>query len=232
MFSPFDNPEIKKLFSDLLDSLFDESGRGALLIATSHVDDHLTKLIESSLPSDLSNTHKDKLFRYPGPLSSFSSKIELAYVFRLIGKNLYDSLNALRKLRNDAAHSLEKFELHELNEKLKPIYNLGPGVSAVIRETSITALVKFKADLVKKILDESEIEEEAKKEIFEKTFKDKDKLEILEKQIPFWELVYGLSLLCGLIVYYKDKTSKLTKDLRIWSDLLKENFEPEEKTGP
>lgn len=232
MFSPFEHTEIKKLFGDLLDTLFDESGRGAVLIATTHVDDHLTKLIESILPPDISKNQKDRAFKYPGQLSSFSSKIELAYVFRLINKNLYDSLNALRKIRNDAAHSHSKFELNDLNEQLKQVYDLGPGIPSFIKDVSSKALIQSKMDIVKKNLNESDIPEESKNEIFEKKFKgNKDTVEALEKQVPFWELAFGLSLLCGLIVYFKDKHTLLVKDMNIWSDLVKDANETEDTNG-
>lgn len=221
-FNPFDYPEIQQLFGDLLDRLFEESGRGALLIATAYVDDHLTKLIEMVMPADLSKNHKDKLFKYPGQLSSFSSKIELAYVFRLISKNIYDSLNSLRKIRNDAAHSPTKFELHELNEKLKLVYNLGPGFSNFIKEISTKALMTHKLGTVKKILDESGLNDESKQEIFEKTFNDKEKIKRLEQEIPFWELAYGLSFLCGIMLFERNSINELTKSMNTFSSLLKD----------
>ncbi len=220
-FNPFDYPEVSQLFEDLLDRLFEESGRGALLIATAYVDEHLTKLIESVLPKDISKNHKDRLFKYPGQLSSFSSKIELAYIFRLINKNIYSSLNSLRKIRNDAAHSSIKFQLHELNEKLKSIYDLGPGISTFIKNISTKELVDHKIDRVKKILETSELDDESRQEILENTFREKEKLEIMERQIPFWELAYGLSFLCGVIAYEKSKISILTKDIYTLSSLLK-----------
>lgn len=221
MFKPLEYPEIKKLFIDLLD-LTEESGRGALLVATAHVDDHLTKLIEEILPNDLSKTHKEKLFKYPGQLSSFSSKIELAYVFRLINKTLYDSLNALRKLRNDAAHSPSKFELHELNHKLRLIYELSPGFSNHIKEISSRALIDHKTTVVKDALKDVELSEEDKKKIFDQTFQDKEKIALMGKQVPFWELAFGLCFLCGLIVYHKEKIRELTIDMSVLSNLVKD----------
>lgn len=217
-FHPFDYPEIKQLFGDLLGSLFDESGRGAILIATTHVEDHLTALIETVIPKTLSKNHRNRLFKYPGQLSSFSSKIELAYVFKLISKNLYDSLNALRKVRNDAAHSHSKFELHELNEQLKSIYELGPGFSSFIRELSSKALIQHKVEAVKNALATIELTEEEKQGLLENAFTDEKTIEIIEKQVPFWELVYGLSFLCGLLAHNKQSIGKLTQNITIFSD--------------
>lgn len=222
-FNPFDFPEIKELFSDLWCSIFDESGRGAILIATAHVDNHLTKLIEAMLPSDISKNHKERLFKYPGHLSSFASKIELAYVFRLISKNLYDSLNILRKIRNDAAHSHSKFELHELNEQLKMVYELGPGFANFIKEVSSKAMIDDKITAIKKELDLTGWTEDEKKKFVIEMFSEDDKKEALKKQIPFWELIYGLSFLCGLLAHDKQNITRLTNNINTLAELLKED---------
>lgn len=219
-FNPFDYPEIKELFGVLLDRLFTESGRGALLIATTLVDEHLTKLIESILPFESNKQHKEKLFKYPGQLSSFSSRIELAYAFRLISKTLYDSLNALRKVRNDAAHSPNKFELHELNEKLKLVYNLGPGFSNFIKNISTETIVKHKLDIVKDVIDKSELDDKSKQQIFEDTIKDKEGIAIMEKQVPFLELSFGLSFLCGMMSYEKHNIMKLKENMTTIGSLV------------
>jgi hypothetical protein len=94
MQQPFEHPEIVKLFGVLLTNIVRESGRRALLIATAHVDEHLTDLIEVVLPYDYSKKQKDKLFNYPGPLSSLAAKIEIAYAFRLINRDLYSNLSS------------------------------------------------------------------------------------------------------------------------------------------
>lgn len=49
-FNPLQYPEIKELLNELYDKLLSESGRGAVLIGTAYVDDHLTKFIASLLP--------------------------------------------------------------------------------------------------------------------------------------------------------------------------------------
>ena len=218
---PWENPEIKKLFGILMDSVLEESGRGALLIATSHVDTYLTDLINSALPKEYSNNQRDKLFKYPGPVSSLSSKIELSYAFRLIDKRLYDNLSALRKLRNDAAHSAVKFELHELEEKLRDIYSMGDGFAYVIREMSVSALMNTKLHNVKPILDESGMTDEEKQNRLKEIFSDPKHLKMFEQQVPFWEMVIGLCLLCWLIIRAKQKLSALA-DTRVWSDLVKD----------
>jgi hypothetical protein len=218
---PFDYPEIEKLYDVLFDKLFDESGRGALLIVTAYVEDHLTELIKVVLPSDLSKNSLNKLLKYPGHLSSLSAKIELAYSFRLINKGLYDCLTALRKIRNEAAHSSSKFDLVELNEKMHEIYNLGPQIPNVIKEISARMLIKFKIDETHKIFDEFKVPESERQEKLKKIFNDERKREGLKQQLPLWELINGVCFLCGIIVYEKENLSKLTSSMSTWSDLIK-----------
>lgn len=219
-FDPFKYPEIQQLLYDLLNTLFDESGRGALLIATAHVDEQLTKLIEAIFPHDLSKKHRNKLLTYPGPISSFSSKIELAYVFRLINKSLYDNLNALRKLRNDAAHSPAKFDLFDLNAQMKSVYEIGTGFSRFIKEVSTKAVVQQKIDYATTILDKSDLDQDSKNELLRKVFEDQKKIEMMKREVPYWELIYGLVFLCGLIVHQKENIKKLTSDIVILGQLL------------
>lgn len=207
-FDPLEFPEVKNLFDELFSSLFNESGRGAILIATAHVEIHLKELIEAVFPADMKKSEKERLLNYPGHLSSFSSKIELAFAFKLINRNLYNSLNALRKVRNDAAHSHSKFELHELNEKLKNIYELGPNFAYFIKEISSKALIQSKMETVKTTLDLEDLNDDDKKEIFTSIFNDPEKISLLEKQVPFWELLYGLTFLCSLLVHNKRRLEK------------------------
>lgn len=70
----FEYSEIKTLQEQLFEKLYEESGRGALLIAKYHTDGFLKKLIESALPSQLTTTQRDRLFVYPGPFILLRAK--------------------------------------------------------------------------------------------------------------------------------------------------------------
>jgi hypothetical protein len=223
MSSPFDRPEIIELDRVLSDSLFNESGRGALLIATSYTEEYLTKLIEEALPVEITINHRNKLFFYPGPLSSLSSKIELAYCFRLIDKEIYECLNALRKIRNDAAHSRSEFALHELTEKLISVYNMGPGVYTLINELSTKFVVKQRIEGVERILIEHGFSEKDKEKKLMELFSSPERIEEVKRAIPFWELRLGVCLLCFLLLDQKDKLAALTKGIRTWGDLDKKS---------
>ena len=219
-----DKPELQELFFELLRCIPGESGRGALLVATAHVDDQLTKLIQAILPKN-GNKEFRKILKYPGPLGSFSAKINLCFAFRLIGKRTYDSLHALRKLRNDAAHSSSNMELHELNAELKKIYDLGPDMPYHINRMATTAMLNGKLEHIKSGLEPFKLQVSEEKKIVENVIK--ENLDILEKQVPYWELVYGLTLICATISHHKDDIIELTKDMSVWSDLLKNNSSSE-----
>jgi DNA-binding MltR family transcriptional regulator len=53
----------------------------------------------------LSNTLAAKIFDGLGPLSQFSAKIEIAYIFRLLDETTYKDLLAIKEIRNRFAHT-------------------------------------------------------------------------------------------------------------------------------
>lgn len=218
----FDYPEITELYGHLLTKLLDESGRGAILIATAHVEEFLTKLLEEAFPKDMSSKQKHRLLAYPGHLSSLSSKIELAYAFRLISKNLYNSLNSFRVIRNNAAHGSEKFKLDDLNEKMKKVFELGENVPYFIKKFSTEMLLEAKMLEVKRIFDEWDAPEEKRKEKLVELFNKSETIAMLEEQLPFWELIHGICIICWMITHEKKKITELTKNLSTWGSLVKE----------
>lgn len=211
----FEHPEIKKLFDELFEKLLEESGRGAILIATARAEDFLTDLLKAVLPNEISRDDKRKIIK-----GTFYSKIACSYAFRLINKQLSDSLNALRDVRNDAAHSSSKFELFELNEKMNKVYDLGPNIRTMINNMSTELIVGSKIISLNGIFDEMNYTEERKKEELLEIFKKPEKQEIINKQLPYWELITGLCIICGMIVYNKDRIIELEKKMTTWDNLL------------
>lgn len=80
-----------------------------ILLATARLDDLLKRLLQSSMLHQ--GGGHDSLFDPDRPLSSFSSRILLAYRLGLIDRDFESFLQALRKLRNDAAHAAEHIDL-------------------------------------------------------------------------------------------------------------------------
>jgi hypothetical protein len=52
----------------------------------------------------------DYIFRFDGPLGSFSHRIELAYVFGVIDKVTAEQLHLIREMRNACAYSKYKLD--------------------------------------------------------------------------------------------------------------------------
>lgn len=213
----FGYPEYKETFDELYDKLLNESGRGAVLVGTAIVEEHLKKYLFKILPSKEKN-YTSKLLNYPGPLSSFSAMIELSYAFRLIPKNMYDSLNNLRKLRNDAAHSGSDFNLIN-DQRLDCIFDLGDGFRAMVHNTSMEIMLHVKVESLKSWMIKDGYSEEAAIDMICSKMKEKEILEILNSQLPHWKLMSGLSMICGFLTYYSDETLRVLSDRKTWGHL-------------
>ena len=97
------------------EELQNESPRGAVIIASAFLDAQLRNLISKFLIDDSKIVDEllgseDKPDR---PLSSFSSRIRAAYCLGLIGKSMYDDLDAIRKIRNKFAHKMHGYTFDE-----------------------------------------------------------------------------------------------------------------------
>ncbi|MBP8322471.1 hypothetical protein KAF81_33040 [Pseudomonas aeruginosa] len=80
-----------------------ESDRGCALYAAAYIDVELMELLSASLVQ-----HKDitqDLFKGTQQLSTFSSRISMAYYLGLISPEFRADLDILRRIRNDFAHS-------------------------------------------------------------------------------------------------------------------------------
>ncbi|MEP5833553.1 MAG: hypothetical protein ABJ383_05900, partial [Balneola sp.] len=215
-FSPFDYEEIRSLRIKLIKEAFNESNRGFLLVGTAYVEEQLTKLIDDFLPNQ-SKSYRKKLFEYPGQLSSLSSKIELAYCFRIIGEKLYNSLNILRKLRNDVAHSSDEFSLVDYEEKMNQIYNLGPNIGIMIHNQGIEHMMHAKLFKLSETFNHFELSSQERKSYLDDLMSDEKIISILDKQLPQWKLIIGILFISGLLVFYREQNSKVIEKYKIWS---------------
>jgi hypothetical protein len=87
-----------------------ERGRGAVLVGVARVDAALEALLKAAL---LPATARESLFQTDRPLGSFGARIALARRLGLIESEVEHSLQALRKVRNDFAHSTADIALSE-----------------------------------------------------------------------------------------------------------------------
>lgn len=94
------------------------SDRSCVIVAVAYFDEFLGYLFKSFLSTPSSQKEDKELFSGYGPLSSFSSKILLAYRLGLISNYEFKALQTIRKIRNEFAHNLTKDSLLEFKDKL------------------------------------------------------------------------------------------------------------------
>jgi hypothetical protein len=201
---------------DFLVKITNESERGAVLIGGNEIDERLEKLITEILPNK-SKSYKSRLLNYPGPLSSFSGKIELLYAFRIFDKRLYESLNTLRKIRNDAAHSSKLFSIQSIKEKLDSIYNFEEGFSDVAHKMAFDFLIKHKKENLKTSIENSEFSKDLD---YEKLWNEKvpnpENVPIIMEHLTIWKFAIGLVFICLKIEAIIDDYSSISETDKIW----------------
>lgn len=82
-----------------------DSDRAAAIVGASYLDELLREILLGYLVEDTRKNNKE-LFSGNGPLSSFSSRINLSYRFGVISQNERKLLNGIRGIRNEFAHKL------------------------------------------------------------------------------------------------------------------------------
>ncbi len=209
--SILNHPEIQDLFTKLTETLLQESDRGAVLVGASIVDEQLRNLFEEIVPSEMSRKERKSLLDYPGPISSLADKIEIAYATRLISRTIYNSLHALRRIRNSVAHAPQSFQLSAQREGIQQIYSLGDGVPAYISRSAMLIMMRSKIEQYMELHGpHGEIPYfNTSQEVFEYLTNDSEILSLLKEQLPKYELVLGIMLLCGLIISCREATAKL-----------------------
>jgi len=137
---PFERPDVAPLFADLHSTMLQESDRGAVLVGAATVDAYLAELFRSVATKRMSQKRLRRLLNH-GPLSSLSARAEVALAVDLISRSLHRSIDLLRRLRNDAAHSHGSFRLGDHQQRLREMLDLGPGMPAAINRIAAGALI-------------------------------------------------------------------------------------------
>jgi len=188
--------EFAELSVDFLIKITNESERGAVLVGGSKIDEYLENLVIKILPVK-SKSYQSRLLNYPGPLSSFSGKIELLFAFRIIDEKLYNSLNSLRKIRNDAAHSSKDFSLQKIKNKLDLIYDFEDGFKNAAKELAFKNLIQFKKDNLRKAFIEKGFADQFDYEtMWHEKVPDPESNETIQEHLTVWKFSYGLVFLC------------------------------------
>lgn len=83
-------------------TLTGETDRGCALMATAHLDDRLRELLRCRLVDD--RKIAEEALHHSGPVGTFSSRIDFAYLLGLIPKNARRAMHLMRDIRNKFAH--------------------------------------------------------------------------------------------------------------------------------
>ncbi|MEO7494793.1 MAG: MltR family transcriptional regulator, partial [Massilia sp.] len=94
-------------------ALREESDRGCALFAVAYLDDALAKLLKTRFV-DGPNMDED-LFGAQAPMSTFSSRIKIAFYLGKIEAHRKSNLDTLRKIRNYFAHHANVVNFHDQN---------------------------------------------------------------------------------------------------------------------
>lgn len=98
-------------------SILEETDRGAVLMSAAFLDDKLKELIQKRLVHDTKVGRR--AFEFNGPLGTFASRIDFAYLLGILPKNAWKDLHLIRKIRNEFAHSAAPLTYE--NEKVKSL---------------------------------------------------------------------------------------------------------------
>ena len=229
------HPEVKDLFASVFSTIVQESYRGAVLIGAAHIDLHLRRLFETVAPKSISKRKLRPILEYPGSLSSLSAKTDIAYLTRLISDNVYEAINNLRRIRNDVAHSPDSFSLAEHEERLRKMYEVGHGVPAAINqwagEVIIHSAVKNILEIKDPVSDEAEPAFATPQEALDYLSERPEIMAVLEERRPRYELALGIGIICGLIVYHRDRAKDVLGDNTVIGTLARKGATPQEASG-
>ncbi|MBK6723501.1 MAG: hypothetical protein IPG58_09550 [Acidobacteria bacterium] len=206
---------MKKLYASVFGNIEHESDRGAVLIAQEIISNELAAMFHSLAPTSMSAKRVKELLKYPGLLATFSARSEMAYLAGFIGQNIFDAINVIRSIRNDAAHASQSFSLEPYRPKLVEAYRElgdlgGTSMEDFLRYMAIKLYLEPFADLIVEDFANHEYEGlrsafKDRDEVIDHIREHHDSLEVAKSKLAKVELGMAVILLCGLIIYSRDR---------------------------
>ena len=140
------NQELEQDFDSALDfreTLTPETDRGCALMAAAYLDNRLSECLTRYFVDDAPVV--ESLIGPNMPLSTFSSRIDAAYLLGLISPNSRSALHLIRKIRNEFGHIAEPLSFddhkHKLSERCEALGNLFDYKSGTHRATFTMAVM-------------------------------------------------------------------------------------------
>lgn len=206
------DPDVAGAFERMLDEFSRETDRGSILVAADIVSAHLERIIAVLAPEQFTAKRVKSLLNYPGPLSTFAARADIAFMAGFIGDTAHRSIDLLRGLRNKAAHSQGAFRLAEHRETLRAICDLGPGTAAGVNRFAAELILR---SVVGTLLErgvelEAEIDSNpfaSPSEIIDHLTASPEHMKLLEDRLPRMELASGVWILLGLMTHQQKAIS-------------------------
>jgi hypothetical protein len=204
------HPEAVETLKSAFSEMIRESDRGAVLIGAELVHTALTNLFLKMTPADLSNKKTKKLLKYPSALSTFGAKADMAILSRYIPLDIHHSMTALRSLRNEAAHSSINFRLTDEEIELQKICDLGVNVESTLNQLAAKLLFDTAIGDIWESQEASGAEESNKvfdspDHVWVELKKRPELIKNLKTNLPRFRLASAVALICGLIVFFREK---------------------------
>ena len=209
MASLLEHPDSQDFFDRTYSLLIEEADRGCVLLGVSLLDEELNKMFRSLVPEDTSNKRIKEIFDGKNVFGSLSSKLDIAYVCRLLPADVVNCLHLLRKLRNKLAHEASTFSIDENLDQIYEIFNKTSG--------NLTAgMAKLSGQFVYGQFIDKVMETDHPTDKDEKLFDSKEeayafletndnvKKALFEQRIKVM-LVIGIASLGGLIIFHREK---------------------------
>lgn len=122
-----------KLFEQVAALVLSEKARAVPVIAAAYVDERLEEMFKREIPDGVPGGRNALLSGF-GPLARLSQRLQMAFAFGWLSKELVVEFDHIRKIRNDLSHqwdtSLLERKMNELIEKKQNPFEeqLGDGV--------------------------------------------------------------------------------------------------------
>jgi hypothetical protein len=104
-------PEDLARIQVVIQELQSQSDRGVAIVGSAWVEEGLLGMLHAAFQPD-PTIWKRATGNY-GPLSTFSAKIDMAHLLRLVSSQIYSDLNAIRSVRNAFAHDVAHRKTYE-----------------------------------------------------------------------------------------------------------------------
>lgn len=121
------------LFEQISSLVVSEELRAIPVFTSSYVDDRLFEMFKREIPDGVPGGRSALMSGF-GPLARLSQRLQMAFAFSWLSKDLIVELDHIRKIRNDLSHNwdialLERRLNEFIEKKLRPIEeSLGDGV--------------------------------------------------------------------------------------------------------